>query len=110
MNYNDIDTMHITLMERYIDCYKTIKEVNESVSVIFIPLIGLDVSVYNNRPRCRLGTGAHLLDWKTGIDQHISQYIVNEGVIATNETLIALNARQKNSSYKSYYPSTQSQG
>ena len=97
VNYSNVDTMHTALMAKYTDCYKTVKKVNEAVNVIFLPLIGLDVAVYNNRPRCKLGTGGYLTNWKDGILDHPSQQVVNDGVIATNETLIALNTVQKKS-------------
>ena len=93
-NFTDVDMIHTTIMGRYTDCFKAIKSVNESVIVIFIPLIGLDLEVYNNRPRCKLGTGAYLTAWKEGILEHPDQSIINDGIVATNETLIALNATQ----------------
>ena len=97
VNYADVDTMHTTLMARYTDCFKTVKSANASVKVIFLPLIGLDVATYNGRPRCKIGTGAYLTNWKDDILEHPMQGLVNDGVIAINETLIALNATQKKS-------------
>ena len=95
MNYECVDDIHTTLMGKYIDCYKTIKKANSDTKVVFLPLIGLDMAVYNGRPRCKRGTGLYLTDWKKEIVDHPLQQRVNEGVLATNETLLTLNAIQK---------------
>ena len=95
VNYTCTDDMHTALMSKYIDCLKVIQKANTEVKVIFLPLIGLDIGIYNGRPRCRRGTGLYLTPWKVGIPSHPKQALVNEAVLAVNETLIALNATQK---------------
>ena len=95
INYDSADDIHTTLMGMYVNYYKKIKKANCETKVMFLPLIALDIAVYNNRPRCKKGTGLYLTNWKEGILDHPKQQIVNEGVISTNDTLLTLNTTQK---------------
>ena len=94
IEYDCVDDIHTSLMKKYTTCLKVIKDADPTVKVIFLPLIGLDIGIYNGRPRCRRGTGAYLTPWKVNILPHPQQGLLNESIVATNETLLALNVTQ----------------
>ena len=95
IDFTNAEDIHTELMAKYVNYYKTVKKANEDTNIIFLPIIGLDIAVYNGRPRCKRGTGLYLTDWKSGMVEHPKQQMLNDAMVRIKETLLTLNTTQK---------------
>ena len=88
--FSDEDTLVNTVMNELKNAIKTILEINESVKVVIVPIVGVSIADYNNRRE----NGPRQPDEKKperAYSPDPNQHIINNALIELNKQILDLN-------------------